>query len=387
MDENLFTIERVGRLEWVDKGIPAMYYRFQPKPFPFDYKPSEAIDIQSEKTLLALGNLDGMAKKLSPEEVSIIQYILMLKEATISSEIEGVKTTITNVFKEEKVKEPDIEKRRDNEEARNYFKALEYGLNNDLTEETIKQMHKILLEGVRGSGKNPGEYKINQNAVGRTEDDLHSAKFVPASPESVPDLMKNFMEFTKSSNRYRLYKIAICHYQFEAIHPFRDGNGRLGRLLIMLQICKEAILKNPLLYISEYFNRNRDPYTELLFNVSSKGDIESWTMFFLKALELQAEWTMKILNKLSDYRLELHKKSEEISQSPKMYYLVEHLFRQPFIDVGDVMKVNGISQPGAWHLIQKLIGCGILKEVVRHSKKKVYVAHKIIEIIEAEASA
>jgi len=171
---------------------------------------------------LVLGRLDEQTQKLSPQEVHLLRMPFILKEATLSSEIKGTRSTLTDVYKDEKQKETDVQKVLDNEEIRNYAKALECGLNNisqGVTEELIKEMHKILLQGVRGSDKQPCEYKTDQNAIGKRQDTL----------------MKNFVEFVNNDALFNaVYRIAIAHYQFEAIHPFRDGNGRIGRLLIML---------------------------------------------------------------------------------------------------------------------------------------------------------
>jgi Fic family protein len=382
MDERLFTNTPFGKLLWEQKGA---YYYFEPNLLPFKFTESQAISKQAEKTTLLLGVLKGMTRRLSSEEIFLMQYPFMLKEAQLSSEIEGTRSTIVDVMKEEKIEEKNPEKRLDNEEIRNYRKALQMGLDSlskqKISEELIKSAHKILLEGVRGKNKSPGEYKEDQNGIGNRKDTLDIAKFVPASPRYAPKLMENLVEFMNSDSNHSLYRIALSHYQFETIHPFRDGNGRLGRLLIMLQICENNLLDYPLLYISEFFNRNRDAYTELLFNVSAKGDLESWITFFLKALEYQAQQSIDLLEKLEKYKLELHQKMHKLSKSPNMPLLIESLFKQPFITSRDVKGFLDISQPGSWNLIKKLEKLEILEEVEVTKEGKVYCAKEITKII------
>lgn len=382
MDENLFKEATLGKLKWEQKGA---YYYFEPTLLPFRYRDSLKISKQAEKTVLLLGVLKGLTQRFSEEEIFLLQYPFMLKEAQLSSEIEGTRSTIVDVMKEEKIEEKDIEKRLDNEEIRNYRRALEIGLaessKNNINEKLIKKIHKILLEGVRGKNKSPGIYKSFQNGIGNRKDTLDIAKFVPASPGATPNLMANLMEFINSEELQSLYNIAISHYQFEAIHPFRDGNGRLGRLLIMLQLCQNKILDYPLLYISEYFNRNRDTYTELLFNVSAKGDIESWILFFLKALEFQAQQSINLLKSLENYKIELQEKMHKFSKSANMHLLIDSLFKHPFITANDVAETLGISQPGSWGLIKKLEKQGILKERAITKGGKVYCATRITNLI------
>ena len=181
--------------------------------------------------------------------------------------------------------------------------------------------------------------------------------------------------------------MAIAHYQFEAIHPFKDGNGRLGRLLIVLQICQEEILPHPLLYVSEFFNRNRDTYIEKLFEVSAKGNIEEWVLFFLKALEYQANQSLKLLDNLHQYKTKLHNEINHYSQSPNIHKLIDYFFKEPFFSVKEVMRILKVTQPGAWSVLRKLKNRDVIKEVGTFKRMKIYKAHKILEIIEGRESS
>lgn len=385
MDERDFTGSQTGKLIWEING---MYFRFEPNPLPLTYKSDSNLERLLINTALALGKLEGLTHKFTPQEVRLMRTQFVLKEAMLSSKIEGTRSTLTDVYKEEKQKETDKEKSLDNEEIRNYAKALDFGfkhLNENITEDLIKEIHKILLTGVRGDNKQPGVYKPSQNAIGDREDTLETAKFVPASSESTPDLMKNLVDFINNEkNITPLYKVAIAHYQFETIHPFRDGNGRLGRLLIMLMLCKEDIIHQPLLYISEYFNRNRSTYTERLYGVSSKNEIELWLNFFLKALETQANESITLILKLETYKNELQEKIQSVSESSRMHLVVESIFKNPFITITDVSNELEISLPAASSLVHKLEGIEVLREITGKKTGKIFVAHKILAILEGK---
>ena len=385
MNENEFTSQIAGKLVWEQNGA---YYRFEPNFLPIKIKETPELSAQAQKTIAALARLDGLTLKFSPEEIALFQTPFMVKEAQLSSEIEGTRSTISDVYREEKIKEPDPEKRLDNEEIRNYKTALLWAIDNlpeKFTEEYLKSIHRKLLQGVRGSDKDPGQYKIHQNAIGKRKDTLDSAKFVPASPRRTPALMKNLIKFSNEDALSALYKVGQIHYQFEAIHPFRDGNGRLGRMLIVLQLCKENILQHPLLYVSEYLTRNRDTYLDLLYHVSAKGEIEEWLLFFLKALEFQAKKSLDLLIKIDVYKKELYDGIQSISQSPKMHLVIDSLFKQPFFTVNDIKEILGTSQPTAWSLVNKLIKAGIVKHIGNQGNTKIYLAEKIILLLEGKA--
>ena len=384
MDKGHFKSNLTGRLVFEQKGL---YFHFEPKALPFKYKPDLKMNNLLMETALKLGELNGITKRFSRKEINLLKMPFILKEATFSSRIEGTRSTLTDVYKGKKEKEKDLMKRLDNEEINNYYKALNLGLsllrNQDLNEGIIKEIHKVLLKGVRGKEKSPGEYKKIQNAIGMSNDTLETAKFVPASPETTPYLMKNLIDFFNNNKTYNpLFKIGIIHYQFEAIHPFRDGNGRLGRLLIILLLCKEKIIDEPFLYISEYFNRYRDKYLELLYKVSVEGTIEEWLRFFLEALRVQSEKSLNLTIKLLDYKSKLHEKIKVKYRSTNIYNVIDLLFENPFITIGDIQKKLKISFTAASKIIRKLIDEDILIEFKTNKKNKLFLAKEIIDILE-----
>ena len=380
MNEKDFINTETGTLFWEQNGA---YYRFEPNALPFDFRHTHEISKAFGNAIHALGRLDGLTEKFTKQEVNLLSMPFRLKEAQLSSAIEGTRTTLTDVYKEEKQKEPDVQKRIDNEIVRNLREALDYGLNHtDISEDLIKHLHKILLRDVRGSDKQPGEYKTQQNSVGDREDTLETAKFVPASPNTTPHLMKNLIEFINNNkDMHPLYKIAVAHYQFETIHPFRDGNGRLGRALITFMLCREGILKHPLIYISGYFNRNRSTYTDRLYGVSSKNEIGEWIIFFLNAIETQANKSIELLQKLEDYKKELHAKTQTIAKGARMHLVVDSLFKNPFIRITDVAKEMNVTIQWASILVHKLEKMGVLQEITGKSSRKVFAATKILDIL------
>ncbi len=382
MNENDFISKRTGKLVWESKGA---YYRFEPLKLPFKINENSELSVQAQKTMESLARLDGFTLNFTKEELLLFQTPFMIKEAQLSSKLEGTRSTLSDVLKEESIEELDPEIKLDNEEIRNYKKALVWAVENmpeKFSEEFIKKIHRKLLEGVRGSNKNPGEYKKYQNAIGKKKDTFETAKFIPASPETTHYLMKNLIDYMNREDPFKLYKIGLTHYQFEAIHPFTDGNGRLGRMLIVIQLFKEKILNQPLLYISEFFTENREEYIKLLYNVSSKGHIEEWLKFFLKALEVQAKKSLELLKKISNYKKELHENADKFSSNIHIHEFLDSLFKQPYFTVKDVQEIFKITQPAARSQIQKLINQKIVVEVKTEKRKKVYVAHKILRILE-----
>jgi Fic family protein len=371
---------KLGRL--VQASIGA-YSTFEPKPLPLNLKYDEELAMLLEQAALSLGNLSAMGKQLRNPHLLISPY--MKKEAVLSSKIEGTRTSLSEVFlHEKKAKESE---NYDLREVLNYIKALEYGLKavkeTPITEELIKNMHRILLKGTRGEDKNPGEYKNRQNWIGSSEDILE-AKFVPASPETTPSLMENLFKYiNENSGNTPLVKAGLMHYQFETIHPFRDGNGRLGRLLVILYLCSAKILSQPLLYPSAYFEKNRAEYNNRLFEASSKAKIESWLKFFLKAINVQSKEAFEKTARLEDY----HEKSklliEEKTNSLKALRILEGLFENPYITYSEVMVLLKCNRLTAKRNLDVLAGLGILKEFEKGTKKsKIFYAPKIKEILE-----
>ena len=377
MDESRFTSTISGQVRFDTDG---MYVYFQPNELPFDLQIGKDTLRQSREALMALSNLNGRVSGMEDKRKDILLSTLVLKESVHSSSIEGTRSTVGDMYRSEKENVNDTI-RRDIEEVNNYRKALQYGTEQlregrNIDTELLHSLHRILLKGVRGSNKSPGEFKSSQNAIGIPGDTLETAKMVPPPPAAVERLMDNLLDYI-DSDEDPLIKIALIHYQFETIHPYRDGNGRIGRLLIMLLLEKEGILNYPMIYLSEYFDRNRDRYIDLLFDVSAEDRFEDWLSFFLGALKEQAERSFTIISNLDAYRKQLI----SFCASKTEMDLVELLFVNPYIRSGDVMRACGVSMPTAAKLISRMEDAGILREVTGRKKNRLYVADGILDIL------
>ncbi len=377
MDERNFTSRISGSVGFNTDG---MYTYFQPNELPFDIEFGRRICRESTAAALSLGNLNGRVSGMEEEERSILLDTLTLKESVHSSSIEGTRSTISDMFRSEKENVGDTTL-RDVEEVRNYIKALKHGVKaveegGGITVDLIHQLHRILLSGARGSDKSPGMFKTSQNAIGMPGDTLDTAKMVPAPPETVERLMDNLLEFL-DSDEDPLVKIALAHYQFETIHPYRDGNGRIGRLLIMLAMVKEGLLEFPVLYPSEYFDKNRDTYIDLLFGVSSADSFDEWLDFFIRAMREQADGSARMIDDLRSYK----KRLESLCDTLAERRLVDLLFRNPYVRIDDVSSFCEVSAPTAAKAIRKLESAGALREVTGKKKNRLYVADGILEIL------
>jgi len=327
-----------------------------------------------------------MISGIPDKERFVIINSFAIKEAAASSAIEGSRSTVSDIFKEEKEKERDVEKALDNQDVRNYKEALLFGIEaiskeGLISEKTLLSAHSILLEGARGSSKEPGSYRSGQVWVGGRKDTLETAEFVPVPPYAVQYMMDDLIGYMNHSEEDPIRKMAVSHYQFETIHPFMDGNGRMGRLLIMLLLFREGLMDNPFLYLSEYFNKYREEYIGCLMKVRTDGDLQGWVDFFIDALGSQADRSMELLERVQEYRktmkkLALKEKSAELDAVCGM------LLENPFITVGDVVERTGVSAPTARKLIGILVSNGILEIAEGKRKGKLYRASAILDMLE-----
>ena len=380
---------KTGKLVQASK---AAYSTFEPNPLPLKIEYTEEIIKLLSEAILSLGNLSNAGRRMSNPHLLIMPYLR--KEAVFSSKIEGTRTSLSEVFLHEKEnKKLTTSQGQDLVEVLNYIKAVQFGLKeikeNPLSDEIIKGMHTVLMKGVRGEEKDPGRYKSHQNWIGSSEE-IMEAKFVPASPGTTPDLMKNLIDYSNNYDKStELIKAAILHYQFESIHPFRDGNGRIGRLLVILHLCRKNILSQPLLYLSAYFEKNSEKYNELLYNVSTKGEIENWLKFFLKGVKLQSDLALGNVTRLENYQEHCRKLLLEKTNSTNAIKVLDHLFANPYIKISEVQKILGTHYPTAENNVRILLEQGIIKEAKKIQPARggrLFYAPKIIEILEVNAS-
>ena len=379
MDERAFTGIVAGKVRWAMNGA---YCYFHPHELPLDVHIDRRTRLSLSEAAVELARLDGMTLHMDAEESDILLTAFTLMESASSSSIEGTTSTLDDLFRSERMEEKDATRARDNREVMSYKSALSEGFEalrggESISLDLIKRLHKTLMSNDRGSNLSPGEFKIAQNAIGTAGDTLETAKMVPACPESVERLMDNWAEYVNSRDVEIIEKIAISHYQFESIHPFRDGNGRMGRLLIVLMIYSEGLLRSPMLYPSDYFNKHRDRYIDGLFDVASKDAFAEWLGFFAEALRTQAVSSMRTIDRLRKYRKVLTDNEDNIN----IVRAVGMLFKNPYIRSTDVVDALGVSLPTANNVLGELRGRGVIRETTGRSRNRLYVADGIMEIL------
>ena len=383
MDPEIFKNSPTGSLAITEHS----QFAFVPDELPPRGIQNDAIINRLSDANIQLGELKGAGRNF-PNPYLLIRP-LQRREAVASSNIEGTHTTLSDLFLLE-AGASEAKRPPDTREVMNYVSALEYGIKAlvDLPISTrmITEMHRILLSGLpktRGGSIVPGEYKRNQNFIGGTT--LSTARFIPAPPQEMSRLMGNFENFINSDLALRMPALllaAITHYQFETIHPFPDGNGRVGRLLVPIILKHRGALDEPLLYISPYIEERKDDYITGLYNVSKTGDWNGWIDFFLQIIEKTCRNTIRTIQKLHDLNIEYLGKVQKARRSALLGKLIDWCFEVPYITIRGVEKYLDISYLSARNHIKILEAAGILSEYPYSKKPKIFVAWEIYEILE-----
>jgi Fic family protein len=330
-----------------------------------------------------LGRLD-----MYSEYVNIELFISMhiAKEATQSSKIEGTQTNMEEAFLDKA--DISLDKRDDWEEVQNYIAAMNEAVKMlhtlPFSSRLIKQTHKILLSGVRGEHKLPGEYRTSQNWIGGAS--LNDAVFIPPVHTSVGDLMSDIEKFANDELNPLpdLLKIALIHYQFETIHPFLDGNGRVGRLLITLYLVNKGILKQPILYLSDFFERNRVLYYDNLMRVRTHNDLTQWFKFFLTGVIETAKSGVNTFNGIMQLQKEVESKIQGLgSRSGDGKKVLEYLYTKPIVDASKVAMIIDKTPTSAYKLISLLEEKEILKEITGGQRGRLYVFENYLNLFDS----
>lgn len=361
---------------------------FVPAPLPPEPPIQYDEDIQSllSQADRKLGRLDGITQILPNPELFVAMYVK--KEAVLSSQIEGTQASFVDVLSAE-YNQIDDQRQDDISEVVNYVNAMNWGLEQletfPLSLRLIKNIHKRLLQNTRGSQRSPGEFRRSQNWIGPAGCNLNTATFVPPTVPDMESALADLEKFFHQEDRIpALVKIALIHAQFETIHPFLDGNGRMGRLLITFWLCQQEILSKPLLYLSYYFKENRSEYYDRLMDVRKKGEWENWVKFFLRGVAEvadEATTSAKAILKIKD---EVSKKLYSMDNGNSNYQrLLDYLFEQPFIKRSDVEKMLGVSNPTAGNIIETFCQMGILQDCTpQKSRNKLYAFAEYLDILE-----
>lgn len=353
----------------------AHYKSFQPNPI----NRAWVVDDMGLLQLLGqadreLGRLDMYSEYIPNIDLFIRMHVL--KEASQSSKIEGTQTTMEEALLDKE--DVALDKRDDWEEVQNYVAAMNEAVAKlqklPFSARLIRETHKTLMQGVRGKHKTPGEFRHSQNWIGGAS--INDAIFVPPVHTSISELIGDLEQFVHNDKQYfpELLKAALVHYQFETIHPFLDGNGRVGRLLITLYLVSRGILKQPVLYLSDFFERNRQLYYDNLMRVREKNDLLQWFKFFLVGVTETARSSTTTFDNI----LKLQKQAETQlqtlgSRTANAQKVLYYLYQRPVVNAARVGEVAGVSPASAYKLIADLERFGILKEVTGGKRSKMYV--------------
>lgn len=361
---------------------------FVPPPPPSELQYTDRLVRILGEASRGLGRLDGLSE-LGRLNVRLLVAPFMRIEAVGSSRIEGTRTSLEELLVSEaadagRERDPDVR------EVRNYVAALEHGLERlrelPVCLRLVREMHARLLSGVRGDRYTPGEFRTSQVYIG-TGGGIESAIYVPPPANLVPDLMARWERYAAEPDPSLsvLIQCAIVHYQFEAIHPFFDGNGRVGRLLIILLLCARGVLRQPLLYLSAYFEAHRREYYSRLTGVTREGDWTGWFEFFLQGVATQSQQAVLFCRRLLEHRDALRERVQNAMRTVNGPALVDMLFGNPHLTVPQVADRLGVSRATARDLVTAFIDLGIISEVPHVGRTKLYQAPRLLRMLKEAA--
>jgi Fic family protein len=375
-----FTSQRAGELKANQRG----YTAFVPHKPPPKIELSWNLIRQVSRAEKALAELNGLATTLPNADMLALPSLY--KEAVLSSKIEGTQTEIEDLYiynADKTVQSPDVN------EVENYKKALEQGIKRlkslPICSRLILELHATLMRGVRGQQFQSGEYRTTQNWIGAAGCTLQDATFVPVPPEELHNKISELENYLnqESCEEPTLIQCAIAHYQFEVVHPFADGNGRIGRLLILLILIAKGNLAQPFLYLSGFFEEHRDEYYRLLLQTSQKGMWEEWIEYFLNGIAVQSENALAQVRNLIELQKNYRNKLLSIKRVPEAAQrIVEHIFSNPIIHPATLAQEWGMSFQTFMLGITRLQELGILKETTGKKRNRYFNAHELLKLIE-----
>jgi Fic family protein len=369
-----------GRIEPFE-GVPC----YNPASLPPDLTLSDDILRAHGDATYALGQLSTLHDDIENENLLIAPFVV--REAAMSSQIEGTDVTVSDIVLHDVDDEPErsAAELQDIREAYNYVDAIRAGFNaldegREIDIDLLCDLHSSLLVDVRGEAKQPGELRTEIPVHIGQDESVENARFVPANPNHVPILLEQLLAYVRNGSYPPLIDIALGHYQFETVHPFRDGNGRLGRLLIMLQLYDSGFLSEPYLYLSAYFNHYRTEYFDRLLAVSRDGHWETWVTFVLDAIAEQARDAYKTGRELVALRSEYH---SAFADQPAIRDVIDHLFEEPYLKAPRAIDATGRSTQGVYDAIEALEKEGIIRELTDKQRNRVYEAPDILALVES----
>jgi len=381
MDPEAFRNSPAGRVVRTAGG----YWAFVPNPLPPRIPWTSELAIALSEADRALGELAGLGRSLPNPHLLIRPFVR--REAVLSSRIEGTQATLFDLYAYEAVQLAMFKPPPDVHEVYNYVRALEYGLERlrtlPLSLRLIREVHARLMEGVRGEHQTPGEFRRSQNWIGPSGCTLNEATFVPPPVPEMQEALYAFETFLHAPPALPpLICLGLIHYQFEAIHPFLDGNGRIGRLLTTLLLCAWGVLPEPLLYLSAYFEAHQQTYYDLLLAVSQRGAWEEWLAFFLHGVASQARDAVIRAGRLQDLRERYRERFQAARAAARLLQVVDLLFAQPLLTVRQVETALDVNFSTAQRYVNQLEKAGLLQEITGQARNRVYRADEVLRVIE-----
>jgi len=384
IDPSGLTEKSPGKLAEIEQGV----FAFVPDNLPRELTLPSYIVKRLAKAENSIGQLLGITgREFNP---FLIASPMLNREAILSSKLEGTITTPRQLVLFELAGEEGDTEHIDTQEVVNYARAMRHGLSLmdtlPVCLRLIRETHKVLMSGVRGSKEKPGEFRTSQNYIrSKTGRGIKNARYIPPPVKEMHSALDDLERYINTEDDQcedpMLVRLALIHYQFEAIHPFRDGNGRIGRLILPLILCNKGKLSAPILYMSAFFESNRDEYVDLLLNVSRTGDWFSWLDFFLEAVLVSAEESVRIAEALLNLRQNYHRQVQKGRSTALLVLLIDALFQLPAITIGKAASLLDVSHQAAANNIRKLEKLGILTESSGRSRNMVFIAEDILRIV------
>jgi len=381
MDPNDFSSPSPGRVLRTPKG----YWAFIPNPLPPTIEWSTSLISALGEAERNLGRLASLADTLPSPHILVRPFIR--REAVLSSRIEGTRASLVDLYHYESAQLSFFDDTSDVREVHNYVRALDYGLECSKTLPVslrlIRELHGILMEGVRGEHLTPGEFRRSQNWIGPPGSTIESATIVPppvAEMHQALDAMEKFIH--APSDIPQLARAGLIHYQFEAIHPFLDGNGRVGRLLVILLLIEWGLISQPLLYLSAFFEAHRLDYYDRLLAISRRGEWEKWLLFFLKGISSQSLDAITRIERLEQLRSAYRERLRTERAAARLLQTLDVLFERPILNIRQLEAALNVPYRTAQRYIERLEEIGILREVTGRARNRLYRVDEILQILE-----
>ncbi len=361
------------------------YWAFIPAPLPPDLDWSPALLTALSDAERELAKLTTVAGNFPFPRLLIQPFIR--REAVLSSRIEGTRASLTDLYNYESAQMSFLEPDDDVREVHNYVLALDYGLERlkklPVSQRLIRELHAKLMDGVRGGQFTPGEFRKTQNWIGAAGSTIETATYVPPSVDDMKIALGAMEAFIHADTELpALVRAGLIHYQFEAIHPFLDGNGRVGRLLIMLLLREWGVLSQPLLNLSAYFEHYRQEYYDHLLAVSQQGKWEEWLRFFLRGISAQSQDSIFRMTRLQGIRTRDEELVQADNNPQRMSAVIDFLFSRPILTLRQLETALDIPYMAAKRYVDKLVAAGVLKETTGHARNRVFMAYEVFQALE-----